>query len=69
MSEPTGKAFDAVQMMRAIREQLAAQISGMHLDDERRWLRSPELSDPILRQLMERAAQQGDAAAVATRRG
>ena len=55
MNEPTGKTFDAVQMMRSIREQFAAQISGTRLDEERLWLRSPELSDAILRQLMERA--------------
>jgi hypothetical protein len=68
MNEPTGKTFDAVQMMRSIREQLADQISGMRLEEERRWLRSSALSDAILRQLMERAAQQGDAADVAARR-
>jgi hypothetical protein len=68
MNEPTGKTFDAVEMMRSIRDRLAAQIDGMRLDDERRWLRSPELSDPLLRRLMERVAQGGDAADVAARR-
>jgi len=68
MSEPTGKTFDAVQMMRSIREQMAAKIAGMRLDEERRWLRSPALSDAFLQQLMDRAAPQGEAADVASGR-
>jgi hypothetical protein len=68
MNEPTHKTFDAVQMMRTIRKQLTVQISGMGLEEERRWLRSPGLSDATLRQLMERAAQRSDAVEVAARR-
>jgi len=57
------KAFDAVEMMRAIRDRLSSQIEGMTLNEELQWLASQELDDPFLQRLRERASQQGDAGA------
>ena len=65
----TKKAFDAVEMMRAIRDNLSAQIEGMTLEDERKWLASRDVEDPFLRRLLEKAARQGDAASSASRFG
>jgi hypothetical protein len=54
------KKFDAVAMMRAARDKISAEIEGMTLEEELRWLASQELDDPFLRRLRERAAQQAD---------
>lgn len=43
------KQFDAVAMMRSIRDRLSAQIQGMTLEEEREWLASQEPRDPFLR--------------------
>lgn len=56
------KKFDAVAMMRSIRDELSAQIQGMTLEEELRWLASQGLKDPFLRRLRDRAAQQAEAA-------
>ncbi len=64
----TKKKFDAVEMMRSIRDRLSAQIEGMTLEEELEWLASQELTDPFLRRLREKAAQQDDATADASRR-
>jgi hypothetical protein len=61
------KQFDAVEMMRSIRDRLSAQIQGMTLEEEREWLESQEITDPFLRRLREKAAYQGAAAAAAAR--
>jgi hypothetical protein len=61
MSE-TKKTFDAVSMMREARDKISAEIEGMTLEEELKWLASQELLDPLLRRLRERAAQQADAA-------
>jgi hypothetical protein len=58
MSNASTKTFDAVEMVRAIRDELSARIATMSVDEENRWLRSTELSDPTLRRLMELAARQ-----------
>ena len=58
----TQKKFDAVAMMRSIRDKLSAQIEGMTLEEELEWLASRELKDPFLERLRKKAAQQGDAA-------
>ena len=58
----TKKEFDAVAMMRSIRDRLSAQIEGMTLEEELEWLASQELTDPFLRRLREKAAQRADAA-------
>jgi hypothetical protein len=59
MSNASTKTFDTVEMVRAVRDELSARIATMSADEENRWLRSTELSDPTLRRLMELAAQQG----------
>ena len=52
------KAFDAVAMMRSIRERISAEIQGMTLEQELAWLASQEIQDPFLKRLRDRAAQQ-----------
>ena len=64
----TAKKFDAVAMMRSIRDRVSAQIEGMTLEEELAWLASQELKDPFLKRLRDRAAQQADAADDAPRR-
>lgn len=58
----TRKKFDAVEMMRSIRDKLSAQIEGMTLEEELEWLALQDLEDSFLRRLRDKAAQQGDAA-------
>jgi hypothetical protein len=58
----TEKTFDAVAMMRSARDKISAEITGMTLEEELRWLASQELNDPFLRCLRERAAQHANAA-------
>ena len=58
----TEKKFDAVAMMRSIRDRVSAEIEGMTLEEELAWLASQELKDPFLKRLRDRAAQQTDAA-------
>ena len=64
----TKRSFDAVAMMRATRDKVSTDIEGMTLQQELAWLASQDLSDPFLRRLRDGAAQQGVAAASATRR-
>lgn len=52
----TGKRFDAVAMMRAARDKISAQIEGMTLEEELKWLASQEIDDPFLKRLRDRAA-------------
>ena len=63
----TQKQFDAVEMMRSIRDQLSAQIRGMTLAEEREWLASQEIADPFLRRLRDKAARHDAAGAGAVR--
>ena len=56
------KRFDSVAMMRSIRDMISAEIEGMTLEEELRWLASQELEDPFLKRLRDRAAQQAGAA-------
>ena len=58
MSDVTTKTFDAVQMVRLVRDEISATIATMSVDEENRWLRSTEISDPKLRRLMKLATQQ-----------
>ena len=51
------KQFDAVTMMRSARDKISAQINGMTLEEELKWLASQELNDPFLERLRDRAAQ------------
>ena len=53
----TEKKFDAVAMMRSIRDQVSAEIEGMTLEEELAWLATQELKDPFLKRLRDRAAQ------------
>ena len=69
MSNTSTKTFDTVQSLRAIRDDISAKIATMSVEEENRWLRSTEFSDPRLRRLMDLAAQQGAAADGAPRRG
>ena len=69
MSEASTKTFDAVQMVRVIRDDVSSTIATMSVDEQNRWIRSSEISDPTLQRLMELAAQQGAAADAASRRG
>ena len=62
------KAFDAVKVMRAIRDDLSNQIKGMSLEEELEWLAKQKLDDPLLRRLREKAAQPAVAADCASRR-
>jgi hypothetical protein len=68
MSSTSVKTFDAVNMVRVVRDDVSSTIATMSVEDENRWLRSAEFSDPKLRRLMELAAQ-GAAADAASRRG
>lgn len=58
----TDKKFDAVDMMRSVRDQICAEIEGMTLEEELAWLASQDIQDPVLRRLRDRAAQQADTA-------
>jgi hypothetical protein len=62
------KRFDAVAMMRSIRDRLSAQIEGMTLEEELTWLASQELKDPLLQRLRDKVAQQVDTADAAPSR-
>jgi hypothetical protein len=62
------KQFDAVGMMRTIRDRLSADIAGMTLEEELAWLAATDLGDPFLQRLRARSAQHPDAADEATRR-
>ena len=66
MASTATKTFDCVETMRRARQELGEKIAGMSHAELVRWLRSREYSDPSLRRLAERAAQQAataDAAA------
>ena len=56
------KTFDAVEMMRRIRDELSAKIERMTLEEELEWLASQDLKDPFLERLRQKAAQHRDAA-------
>ncbi len=64
----TEKKFDAVAMMRSIRDKVSAEIEGMTLEEELAWLASREIKDPFLRRLRDRTAQHTDAADGGSRR-
>jgi hypothetical protein len=49
------KDFDAVAMMRSIRDRISTDIEGMTLEEELAWLSSQELSDPFLKRLRDGA--------------
>jgi hypothetical protein len=53
----SAKKFDAVALMRSARERISAEIEGMTLEEELKWLASQDLRDPFLKRLRDRAAQ------------
>jgi hypothetical protein len=57
----TEKKFDAVAMMRSARDRISAEIEGMTLEEELKWLASQRIDDPFLKRLRDRAAEQTDA--------
>ena len=59
MSNAPTKTFDAVQMTRAVRDDISSKIATMSVDEENRWIRSTQFSDPRLQRLMDLAATQG----------
>lgn len=61
------KRFDAVAMMRSIRDKVSAEIEGMTLEEELEWLASQKLEDPFLKRLRDRATQQAVPASRASR--
>ncbi len=48
------KKFDAVAMMRSARDKISAEIEGMTLEEELKWLASQEVHDPFLMRLRDR---------------
>jgi len=64
----TEKSFDAVAMMRSARDRISAEIEGMNLEEELKWLASQDLQDPFLKRLRD-CAQQPAAADATSRRG
>jgi len=64
----TEKSFDAVAMMRSARDKISAEIEGMTLEEELKWLASQDLQDPFLKRLRDSAAQQAAAVADTSRR-
>jgi DNA-binding SARP family transcriptional activator len=69
MNNTLAKKFDAVQMVRTVRDEVSSKIATMSIEEENRWIRSAEFSDSNLRRLMELAAQQGTVADAAARLG
>jgi len=57
------KKFDAVALMRSIRDRISAEIEGMTLEEELEWLESRELKDPFLMRLRDKAAEKANPAA------
>ena len=58
----TEKKFDAVAVMRSVRDGISAEIERMTLEEELEWLASQKIDDPFLKRLRDRTAQQADAA-------
>jgi hypothetical protein len=58
------KKFDAVAMMRSIRDRISTEIECMTLEEELQWLASQELEDPFLKRLRDRATQRAAASHV-----
>lgn len=63
------KRFDAVATMRAGRDKMSAEIAGMSIEEELRWLAAQQLANRVLEHLRVRAAQHALAANGAAHRG
>jgi hypothetical protein len=68
MSDPQPHQFNCVQAAREARDRISAEIEHMDHDRLVSWLRSQHYSDPVLRRLAEKAAQQAASAVGALRR-
>jgi hypothetical protein len=55
------KKFDAVAMMRSIRDKVSNVIGNMTLEEEQAWLAGRKIEDPFLRRLQDRSVQQSNA--------
>lgn len=53
----TNKSFEAVQLMRSIRDQITEETKGMSVEEEIQWLRTAEIGDTFLSRLAEKAAR------------
>ncbi len=62
MSDPSIKTFDCVQSMRQARDRVSAEIEGLSYEELVKWLRLHQYTDPLLRRLAEKAAQQANPA-------
>jgi len=54
------KSFDAVAMMRSLRDAISAKIDGMTLEEEQAWLASQDLGDPFLERLRQRLGRKAN---------
>ena len=64
----TERKFDAVAMMRSIRDRISAHIDGMTLEEELKWLAAQDLKDAFLARLREKAVPRADPTGHASRR-
>jgi hypothetical protein len=64
----TKKDFDAVAMMRSIRDKVSADMEGMTLEQKLAWLASREISDPFLKRLRDSASRPGARSAATSAR-
>jgi len=62
------KEFDAVEMMRSIRDSISKEIASMTLHEERQWFASQEFEDPMLLRLQKAGQPIETASEVANRR-
>jgi hypothetical protein len=58
MSSGKEEKFNAVELMRSIRDQLVRETEGLSIADELRWWQTAELRDPKLARLAAKATQQ-----------
>jgi hypothetical protein len=56
------KEYDAVAAVRQIRDRLAAQIAGMTLEEQLKWMAEQDLHDPFLERLRDRMSRRSDEA-------
>ena len=54
------KEFDAVAIMRSIRDKVSSEIKEMALQEELDWLASQDLKNPFLRRLREKTVSKNN---------
>jgi hypothetical protein len=52
------KSFDAVELMRSIRDQLTEETRRMSVEEQIAWLHKREISDPFLKRLADKACHE-----------